>query len=64
MLTTRLPALSFDSSHFMWHWLFGAMASRILNVVILMSLKEGNLNIILVILQSYKIITNVITSIS
>ena len=52
MLATGPPALSFGNGHFSRPWLFGAVVSWILNVVILMSIKGGNLNTILVIVQS------------
>ena len=44
-----------SSNEFIRPWLFGVVASRILNVVILMSIKEGNLNIILGIVHSCKV---------
>ena len=57
MLTPKSHALSFVSNHSSRPWLFGAVASRILNVIILTSIKEGNLNTILVFVQFYKIIS-------
>ena len=50
-LTTRPSALSFGSNYFNYLWLFGAVESWILSVM-LMSIKEGNLNTILVVVKS------------
>ena len=57
MLTIMPHALSFGSNYFNQPSLFVAVATQIMNVVILMSIKESNLNTILVIVQSYKIIS-------